>query len=183
MVRSQVDPTTPVIGNMLLLDSEGKRIAVQYYSPEWSTVTVQANYEKSVFAKTSRTNARGEAEITMFDDVIVVYKFFGDLMFFVTGSQDENELILYTVLQAFYESISLLLRGAVEKKTVLENLDLVLLAMDETVDKGVILETDPATIAGRVAMRGADADIPLTEQTLSQAFASARDQLTKSLLK
>lgn len=50
------------------------------------------------------------AEITMFDDVIVVYKFFGDLMFFVTGSQDENELILYTVLQAFYESISLLLR-------------------------------------------------------------------------
>ena len=27
-------------------------------------------------------------------------------------------------------------RGAVEKKTVLENLDLVLLAMDEIVDKG-----------------------------------------------
>lgn len=46
----------------------------------------------------------------MFDDIIVVYKFFGDLMFFVTGSQSENELILYAVLQAFYESISLLLR-------------------------------------------------------------------------
>ncbi len=29
-------------------------------------------------------------------------------------------------------------RGAVEKKTVLENLDLVLLAMDETVDKGCV---------------------------------------------
>ena len=48
----------------------------------------------------------------MFDDVIVVYKMFGDLIFYVTGSQDENELILYTVLQAFYESISLLLRYA-----------------------------------------------------------------------
>lgn len=46
----------------------------------------------------------------MFDNVVVVYKFFGDLMFFVTGSQDENEIILYTVLQAFFESISLLLR-------------------------------------------------------------------------
>ena len=46
----------------------------------------------------------------MFDDIIVVYKFYGDLMFFVTGSQSENELILYAVLQAFYESISLLLR-------------------------------------------------------------------------
>ena len=46
----------------------------------------------------------------MFDDVIVVYKFYGDLMFFVTGSQEENELIIFAVLQAFYESISLLLR-------------------------------------------------------------------------
>ena len=51
------------------------------------------------------------AEITMFDDVIVVYKFLGDLMFlFVTGSQDENELILYQVLLGFYEAISILLR-------------------------------------------------------------------------
>lgn len=46
----------------------------------------------------------------MFDDVVVVYKSFGDLMFFVTGSEDENEIILFTVLQAFFESISVLLR-------------------------------------------------------------------------
>ena len=110
-----------------------------------STVTAQANYEKSVFSKTSRTNARLEgaasaagllnqcrylhscnsglsakyvapgratAEITTFSDVIVVYKFLGDLMFYVTGAQDENELVLYQVLQGFYESISLLLRCA-----------------------------------------------------------------------
>ncbi len=31
-------------------------------------------------------------------------------------------------------------------------------------ERRVILETDPATIAGRVAMRGADSDIPLAEQ-------------------
>lgn len=30
-----VDPTCPVVKNMLLLDSEGKRVAVKYYSPEW----------------------------------------------------------------------------------------------------------------------------------------------------
>lgn len=72
----------------------------------------------------------------MFDDVVVVYKFIGDLMFYVTGHQAENEVILAAVLQGFYDSISLLLRNAVEKKTVLENLDLVLLAMDEIVDGG-----------------------------------------------
>lgn len=46
----------------------------------------------------------------MFDNYIMVYKYLGDLMFYVTGSQDENELILFTVLQAFYESVSVLLR-------------------------------------------------------------------------
>ncbi len=46
----------------------------------------------------------------MFDNVVVVYKYIGDLMFYVTGSIDENELILYTVLQAFYESVTILLR-------------------------------------------------------------------------
>lgn len=30
-----IDPTLPVVKNMLLLDSEGKRIAVNYYSSEW----------------------------------------------------------------------------------------------------------------------------------------------------
>lgn len=46
----------------------------------------------------------------MFDSVVVVYKYIGDLMFYVTGSQDENELVLYTVLQAFYETVTILLR-------------------------------------------------------------------------
>ncbi|PRW57894.1 zeta- subunit of COP-I complex [Chlorella sorokiniana] len=180
-----VDPTIPVVKNLLLLDSEGKRIAVKYFTPDMTSVSAQANYEKNVFAKTSRTNARGEAEIIMFDDVVVVYKFLGDLMFYVTGDQDENEVVLYSVLQAFYESISLLLRGAVEKKTVLENLDLVLLAMDEVVDGGLILETDPSTVATRVTMRQDGDGSPLSVEaaannpglTLSQAFGTIKEQL------
>ena len=93
------DPTCPRVSNLLLLDSEGKRIAVKYFDENKyaqrcspppplyaftetcaplsrnasvptaadtlrlrgrSSVTAQGNYEKSVFAKTSRTNARGE---------------------------------------------------------------------------------------------------------------------------
>eukprot|EP00884_Botryococcus_braunii_P010257 jgi/Botrbrau1/19232/Bobra.0077s0129.1 len=181
---SEVDPTIPSIRNMLLMDSEGKRIAVKYYFPRDVPVSGQAAFEKSVYSKTNRTNARGEAEITLFDDVIVVYKFLGDLMFYVTGSNEENELILYQVLVAFYESISLLLRGAVEKKNVLENLDLVLLAMDEICDKGLILETDPQTVANRVQMRGADdgiGDQPSLEQTAGRLFDSLQNRLKNAL--
>ena len=51
-----------------------------------------------------------KAEIAIFDNVVVLYKFIGDLMFFVTVSQAENELLMYTVLEGFHESVSLLLR-------------------------------------------------------------------------
>ncbi|GAQ81839.1 intracellular transport protein [Klebsormidium nitens] len=179
-----MDYSTPAIKNILLLDSEGKRVAVKYFDHEdWPNITTQTAFEKSVFTKTSRTAARGEAEIGMFDGYIVVYKFIADLHFYVTGGDDENELILVTVLQAFFDAVSLLLRSQVEKKTVLENLDLVLLTLDEIVDGGIVLETDSTIIAGRVAMRGADSDIPLSEQTISQAFANAKEQLARSLLK
>lgn len=46
----------------------------------------------------------------MFDSYFVVYKFIQDLHFFVTGGDEENELILASVLQGFSEAIYYLLR-------------------------------------------------------------------------
>ncbi|XP_058227250.1 coatomer subunit zeta-2-like isoform X2 [Rhododendron vialii] len=143
--------TCPTIKNILLLDSEGKRVAVKYYSDDWPTTGLKLGFEKSLFSKTQKTNARTEAEITMFDNYIVVYKFIQDLHFFVTAGDEENELILATVLQGFVDAVSLLLRSNVEKAEALENLDLILLGLDEIVDGGMILETDGNVIAGKVA--------------------------------
>ena len=50
------------------------------------------------------------AEIAMFKNNIVIYKFAQDLHFFVTGGDDENELIISTVLQGFFDAVGLLLR-------------------------------------------------------------------------
>ncbi|MCL7039583.1 hypothetical protein MKW94_018951, partial [Papaver nudicaule] len=72
----------------------------------------------------------------MFKNNIVVYKFFQDLHFFVTGGDDENELILATVLQGFFDAVTLILRSNVDKREALENLDLILLCLDEIVDGG-----------------------------------------------
>lgn len=59
-----------------------------------------------------------------------------DLTFHLVGPTTENELMLHAALTAFYDSVNLLLKGVIEKRTVLENLDLILLALDETVDDG-----------------------------------------------
>lgn len=49
--------------------------------------------------------------------------------------------------------------------------------------KRLVLETEPQVVAARVSMRGADGEAPAVEQTFSQAFASAREQIARSLLK
>ncbi|KAJ3669177.1 hypothetical protein LUZ60_011127 [Juncus effusus] len=176
--------TLPSIKNILILDSEGKRVAIKYYTDDWPSLSSKLAFEKSVFTKTQKTNARSEAEIVMFDGYIVVYKFIQDLHFFVTGDDEENELILFSVLQGFFEAVNIILRNNVDKITALENLDLIFLCLDEVVDGGMILETDSNVIAEKVnSANGLDTATSFSEQTISQALATAREHLARSLLK
>ncbi|KAK7263733.1 hypothetical protein RJT34_31337 [Clitoria ternatea] len=102
---------------------------------------------------------------------------------FVTGGDEENEIILASVLQGFFDAITLLLRNNVDKREALENLDLILLCLDEIVDGGMILETSGPLFVENVTSHNMDADNPLTEQTLTQAWATAKEHLTRTLLK
>ncbi|PRQ31100.1 putative Longin-like domain-containing protein [Rosa chinensis] len=63
----------------------------------------------------------------MFECNVVIYKFVQELHFFVTGGDDENEHILATLLQGFFDAVALLLRNNVDKREALEHLDLILL--------------------------------------------------------
>ncbi|XP_041019238.1 coatomer subunit zeta-2-like isoform X1 [Juglans microcarpa x Juglans regia] len=172
----------PSVKCILLLDYEGNRVAAKYYSDDWPTNSSKLAFEKTVSTKTLKSNARVEADISLFENNIVIYKFAQDLHFFVAGGDDENELILATVLQGFFDAVALLLRNNVDKREALENLDLILLCLDEIVDGGIILETDASVIAGKVATHTMDAGAPLSEQTITQAWATAREHLTRTLL-
>ncbi|KAI3766518.1 hypothetical protein L2E82_16581 [Cichorium intybus] len=77
----------------------------------------------------------GVARIGIRVDVV---KFIQDLHFFVTGGYDENELDLATVLQGFFEAVTLLLRGNIDQREALENLDMMFLCLDEIVDGGSV---------------------------------------------
>ncbi len=84
----------------------------------------------------SHPSLGSSGDILLYDSQVVLYKQSLDVMFYVIGPADENPLILSTLMGAIFDSISLLLRGQVEKRAILENLDLVTLAVDECVDDG-----------------------------------------------
>uniref|UniRef100_A0A673HSM7 Coatomer subunit zeta n=1 Tax=Sinocyclocheilus rhinocerous TaxID=307959 RepID=A0A673HSM7_9TELE len=140
-------------------------IVLEYYDDTYPTVKEQKAFEKNIFNKTHRT----DSEIALLEGLTVVYKSNIDLYFYVIGSSHENELMLMSVLNCLFDSLSQMLRKNVEKRALLENMEGLFLAIDEIVDGGVILESDPQQVVHRVALRGDD--VPLTEQTVTQVRA------------
>lgn len=166
-----------IVNGIVILDNDGNRIIAKYYDHTFSNQKEQKAFEKNLFNKTHRANA----EIIMLDGFTIVYRSNVDLFFYVLGSSNENALILSSVLNCLFESINQICRKNVEKRALFDNLDVVMLAIDEICDGGIILEVDPLSVVKRVELKSED--IPLGEQTVAQVLQSAREQLKWSLLR
>ncbi|XP_011848012.1 PREDICTED: coatomer subunit zeta-1 isoform X1 [Mandrillus leucophaeus] len=177
MFVSLQEPSLYTVKAILILDNDGDRLFAKYYDDTYPSVKEQKAFEKNIFNKTHRT----DSEIALLEGLTVVYKSSIDLYFYVIGSSYENELMLMAVLNCLFDSLSQMLRKNVEKRALLENMEGLFLAVDEIVDGGVILESDPQQVVHRVALRGED--VPLTEQTVSQVLQSAKEQIKWSLLR
>ncbi|ORX33391.1 putative coatomer zeta subunit [Kockovaella imperatae] len=188
---------------LLILDSDGNRVLAKYYAPPHQTalgtgitadlgvgpggpgmpglgsLKEQRAFEKNVFEKIRR----GGGEIHPLPPHLILTRQSTDLTFILVGPlNSSNELMLHLTLTAFHDAVSLLLRGQVEKRNVLEGLDMVLLAADETVDDGIVLETDAAAIAARVSRPKADTtDIVINEQTLMSAYSTLKERVTQRI--
>ncbi|OCH83928.1 coatomer protein [Obba rivulosa] len=171
----------------LIIDTDGHRVLAKYYHPKnhpqgeskkLLTLKEQRAFEKGLWQKTKKAGG----DIILYDGHLAVYKHSLDLIFYLIGDPSENELMLHSALVAFSDAVHLLLRNQVEKRGVLENLDLVLLCLDETIDDGVIVETDSTAIASRVSRPRADTtEIVINEQTLMNAYQTVKEQMKQRI--
>ncbi|KAI9062462.1 coatomer protein [Trametes sanguinea] len=171
----------------LIIDTDGHRVLAKYYHPKGhpngeskklTTLKEQRAFEKGLFQKTKKAGG----DIILYDSHLAVYKHSLDLIFYIIGDPSENELMLHSALVAFSDAVHMLLRNQVEKRGVLENLDLVLLCLDETIDDGIIVETDSTTIASRVSRPKADTtDIVINEQTLLSAYQTVKEKMQQRI--
>merc|ERR1711865_588988 len=105
---------------------------------------------KKLYDKTMGTNAKNEAEVIMFDNIVTVYRNSADVWFYVVGSQLENELILVHVLMALLEALNGALRTSPDKRTLLgEGADRALTAQMMRVCKGVARQPQATLGLGR----------------------------------
>jgi len=180
----------PSISSVIIVDDRGERIAARYYSERLQTLAVQHKLEAALLSKALKSTATGEADIVLFDGHVAVMRAGKDVHLFVTGDQDENEIILVEVLNALYNALSSLLPGgSLDSRNMLEKLDVVLLVIDELVDGGIILEIESSAIVNRVGMKGAEGSaggsslmpgVPSSSTTPHQALLSFKEQMTRA---
>ncbi|ELU42050.1 clathrin adaptor complex small chain domain-containing protein [Rhizoctonia solani AG-1 IA] len=175
----------------IILDTDGNRVLGKYYKPRhapllgsdtggksFSTLKEQRAFEKGLLEKTKKPGG----EIILYEGYLAVYKHSLDVIFYVISPASENELMTHSALVGFTDALSLLLRGQVEKRAILENLDLTLLALDETIDDGIIIETEGPVIASRVSRPRADvSEIVINEQTIMSALHTVRDRVQQRM--
>ncbi|XP_041812954.1 coatomer subunit zeta-2 isoform X1 [Chelmon rostratus] len=173
MDSTSLEPSLYTVKAVFILDNDGNRLLSKYYDRElYPSMKDQKNFEKNVFNKTHKA----DNEIAFLEGMTIVYKSSIDLFFYVVGSAQENELMLMSVLNCLFESLSQILRKNVERRCLLDNMEGVFLVVDEIIDGGVILESDPQQVLQKVNYR-ADEN-PLSEQSVAQEHRLLR-YLTK----
>ncbi|KAK8056153.1 hypothetical protein PG993_001380 [Apiospora rasikravindrae] len=158
-------------------DSRYATIASPTTNGPYPDVKSQKSFEKGLLEKT----AKQTGDIILYDNRIVLYKMESDVMMYVVGDVSENEVLLYNVILALRDSLHLIFKQSVDKRTIIENYDLVSLAIDEIVDDGIILETDPTIIVQRVSKAPAQ-DVNLGRIDLSEQGVNNLAQLGKAKL-
>lgn len=180
-------PNMYTIKAILILDCSGRKILTKYYDQHiLSSLKEQSNLETGLVSKCTKEDkgVLGGNEGVMGGNVMawkkfsVVYKSNADLYFYVLGNESENMMLLDSVLLCVYGSISKVLRKQVDKQTLMNNIEMVMLIVDEAVDRGIVLETDSNNLLDKISLK--TDNFPNGEQTLAQIMESAKQQLMES---
>ncbi|KAL8907038.1 MAG: hypothetical protein Q9207_001650 [Kuettlingeria erythrocarpa] len=181
---------------LILSTDDRSRILTKYYSAPHATpgstnhpganpypsVKEQKAFEKGLLDKTNKQTS----DVILYDGRVVVFKMEGDVMLYVVGGGDENEIMLFGVVLALRDALAILLKNSTDKRTLVENYDLVSLAIDEIIDDGIILETDPVVVASRVSKPPTQditsvKNIDLSEQGLLNAWEFGKLKLAERM--
>lgn len=107
---------------LVLSSDDSSRILAKYYSPPhpppnahgndypganpYPHVKEQKAFEKGLLEKT----AKQTSDIILYDNRVVLFKMESDVMLYVVGGADENEILLYSVILALRDSLNILLK-------------------------------------------------------------------------
>jgi hypothetical protein len=137
------------IHGVVIYSITGQRIIAQYYTaaiPADKTST----FENEILQRGLEDQT---GEVMQHDEFIVIYKPVKDLLFFLVCDMKGNELLMGEVLEVIVTSISLVFKSKVTAETLVQQIDLLYLLLDETIENGFVFEGDPEVVAARTMLK------------------------------
>lgn len=111
------------VSAILILSTDDRtRVLTKYYSAPhlppnasskggaspYPNVREQKAFEKGLLEKTNKQSS----DIILYDGQVVVFKMEGDVMLYVVGGAEENEILLFGVVLALRDALAILLKCA-----------------------------------------------------------------------
>ncbi|RNF04429.1 coatomer zeta subunit [Trypanosoma conorhini] len=168
-----------------ILNEVGGRVFAKYYiDSEMQTAGVldtkekQRELELEIHAAARDSKRSGsisvDGDIMIHGGHTVLLQVCDDITFIVIGDGGENELVLHSVLRGLVDALRQELKVLdLNLRSLLEKYDAVVLTVDELVDEGIILETNPAGICQDVA--------PFIAESGGETARKALDKVNKYL--
>ena len=168
------------VSAIVINDGDGKTIASKYFDD-----IVRSRIEKELSGKLSKIkdSETREAQILMVDRFIVQVKTSGDVTLSVFFESTENDILLLSFTEALWRCLSLITGNSINKRKVLERLDQVFMMIDESCERGIVLDDDADSIMSKIDMRTENETPPQSAgstgsyEGLRNVFAQARGQL------
>ena len=173
---------------VLVIDSDGMKIYGKYYRPtdQLATASGQDLFEKQLKSKVSKFSLKNkENEIVLLESMTVIFKLLNNVCIYIIGSNDENEILMASILDTMVEALEIVYRTEVDRTRIIEEIDLLMLTIDEMIDDGNILAFEATSIVERVLMREAN-EIAQPKQNVKEslfgrALQNAKQAISKTM--
>ena len=144
-LEDQLGNVACLIKFIIILDNNGKLIYGKYFIDK--DQEKQREFEKQLCFQVKNLNiSQDELDIFNIDDYNVFVKIIGEIAYFIGVNEDDNECLGYNFCKIFENCLGSLTNDNFDRKKIFDNLDKIMLIIDEMVDNGLIINTDPDSI-------------------------------------
>ena len=144
-LEDKLDNVACLIKFIIILDNSGKLIYGKYFIDK--DQERQREFEKQLCFQVKNLNiSQGELDIFNIDDYNVFVKIIGEIAYFIGVNEDDNECLGYNFCKIFETCLGNITNDNFDRQKIYDNLDKIMLLIDEMVDNGLIINTDPDSI-------------------------------------
>jgi len=165
------------ISGVAVTDSDGGNLASKFFHPQLDKAK-RAKFDSELKQKLSklRDDTSRDVAIVVVDDFVIQVKQSSDVLLCVIFESSENDLLILGYTESLWRCMSLITGNAITKRKVLDKLDNVFLMIDESCERGIILDDDADSIMSKIEMK-----VVIPEVTPQVANASSMDSFRSAI--